>query len=154
MRRIHVIGILACITSVAQLPNAFKYQAVARNNKGELIAGPRVSFRIGIIQGDVQGASAYTEKHADTINAFGLVNLEIGNGITEDDFSSIDWSEGKVLFLMSYRNKDAFIIDGTMGNLGPNNHYPIFPSNTKLGWDTQTSYENRNWIFSRYLLDY
>src|SRR6056297_2280854 len=89
-----IIGIILCATIFAQAPNAFKYQAVARASNGDLITDQKVSFQISILQGSASGSSVYTEEHVDTTNAYGLVNLEIGNGTTVDDFSTIDWSAG------------------------------------------------------------
>jgi hypothetical protein len=34
----------------------------------------------------------YSETFATTSNDFGLVNLEIGTGLTNDDFTAIDWA--------------------------------------------------------------
>jgi len=78
----------------AQSPQAFKYQAVVRNNTGEIISNQAVSFRISIRTGSALGYIVYQETHSVTTNDFGLANLEVGNGVTSDDFSSIDWTSG------------------------------------------------------------
>lgn len=79
----------------AQAPQAFKYQAVARNASGELITNQSVSLQISILQGSAAGTVVYSETHAATSNAYGLVNIEIGNGtVTSGTFASIDWSTG------------------------------------------------------------
>lgn len=78
----------------AQTPEGFTYQAVARDASGEILANRSVGMRISILQGSVSGTSVYSETHAETTNAFGLINLEIGSGTTSDSFSSIDWSLG------------------------------------------------------------
>ncbi|MFC2087036.1 hypothetical protein ACFLSA_02605 [Bacteroidota bacterium] len=88
------IALILIITLSAQSPDAFKYQAVARDSKGEVIANQKVSFRISIIQGTDTGEAVYFETHSDSTNSFGLVNLEIGQGETKDDFSTIDWAKG------------------------------------------------------------
>lgn len=75
-----------------QAPQAFKYQAVARNPAGDVLANQLVSFRISLIRGSVTGTVVYTEKHVKPTNAFGLVNLDIGNGTqVSGTFSAIDW---------------------------------------------------------------
>lgn len=66
--------------TMAQVPSAFSYQAVVRNNSGEVIADRNVSFRISILQNSESGAVVYTETHAAQTNSFGLVTLKIGKG--------------------------------------------------------------------------
>lgn len=85
------------ITAVnAQSPNFFNYQAVVRNNVGELITSQDVSFRISIIAGSTIGTEVYRESHDITTNEYGLCNLQIGNGQNQSsDFSNIDWGSDK-----------------------------------------------------------
>jgi predicted MFS family arabinose efflux permease len=72
--------LLSVIVS-AQSPQSFRYQAVARDNSGNVLANQDVSFRISILSGSVSGTVAYTETHTGlSTNAFGLVELEIGKG--------------------------------------------------------------------------
>lgn len=79
-------------TLVAQTPQAFKYQAIARDNSGNILANQNVAFRISILQGSISGTSVYSETHAATTNQFGLANLNIGNGtVASGVFSSINW---------------------------------------------------------------
>ena len=93
-RTLFFIGslILFAIATIAQTPEAFKYQAVARDAGGQILANQSVSFRISILQASASGTSVYSETHAATTNTFGLVNLEIGNGVVvSGDFTVIDW---------------------------------------------------------------
>lgn len=95
-----LLTILICLSLIigtlsAQTPNAFKYQAVVRNNAGQIIVNQNVGFRISILQTSATGAIVYSEKHTAQTNAFGLVNLEIGKGTTlSGTFSTIDWGSG------------------------------------------------------------
>lgn len=76
----------------SQAPQAFKYQAVARDNSGNILASQAVSFRINILSGSTSGTSVYAETHTATTNAYGLVNLNIGAGtVISGTFSSISW---------------------------------------------------------------
>lgn len=77
----------------AQSPQSFRYQAVARDNSGNVLANQNVSFRISILSDSVSGTAAYSETHTGlSTNSFGLVELEIGKGTPETGtFSSIDW---------------------------------------------------------------
>jgi len=88
------ILILVTIT-LAQSPQAFKYQAVIRDNAGEILANQTTSFRANIRNGSASGTIVYQETHSTTTNGFGLVSLEIGNGTTPiGSFPLIDWGNG------------------------------------------------------------
>lgn len=81
--------------SFGQAPQSFKYQAVARDASGGVLAGKNVSFKISILQGSVTGTSVYSELHAVTTNAFGLVELNIGQGTSPSSvFANINWASG------------------------------------------------------------
>jgi hypothetical protein len=80
-------------TVIAQAPNAIKYQAVARDASGDVIANESVSLTISILQGSVTGTEVFTETHDSTTNAYGLVSLNIGAG-NPTDFANIDWANG------------------------------------------------------------
>ena len=77
----------------SQAPEGIKYQAVARNAEGIVLADKEVLFDISIIQGSVEGVDVYSESHTRTTNKFGIVTLTIGKGETSDDFSKIDWKQ-------------------------------------------------------------
>ncbi|MCB2220759.1 MAG: tail fiber domain-containing protein [Bacteroidetes bacterium] len=98
MKKIAFIILLALIAFkpiLSQSPQAFKYQAVARDNAGNSLSNQLVSFRMSVLQGSATGTSVYTETHQTTTNGFGLANLEIGNGsAVSGSFGSIDWSTG------------------------------------------------------------
>lgn len=80
------------MVGLAQVPDAFNYQAVVRNSSGEVIANQNVSFRISILQGSESGAVLYSETHTVSTNAFGLVNLKIGDGtVVSGVFSPGGW---------------------------------------------------------------
>lgn len=82
------------ISGFAQVPNAFNYQAVVRDNTGTVIPNQNVSFRISLLKGSVSGTTVYSEIHSSTTNDFGLSNLQIGNGtVASGDFSAINWAE-------------------------------------------------------------
>jgi hypothetical protein len=77
------------------IPQAFKYQAVARNANGDVISNQNVSFRISIVQGSANGAIVYQETQTTATNQFGLADLSIGRGtVTTGTFDSIQWGNG------------------------------------------------------------
>ena len=85
--------LIGITTLFAQAPDAFKYQAVARDASGDVIANQQVNITITILQGSTEGTSVYTETHDSTTNEFGLVSLTIGAG-DPTGFAAIDWNNG------------------------------------------------------------
>src|SRR6478609_4622611 len=82
-------------TSFAQVPQAFKYQSIIRNVAGNPMANEAVGIRVAIHNGASSGPIVYQETHTVTTNQFGLINLEIGRGITgTGTFQSINWASG------------------------------------------------------------
>ncbi len=78
----------------SQVPQAFKYQAVVRNN-GQIIANKSVSVLVKILQNNTQGALVYSELQTPGSNEYGVINLSIGDGnVQSGNFSAIDWSKG------------------------------------------------------------
>jgi hypothetical protein len=81
----------------AQVPQAFNYQAVARDASGVLIKNQNISIQISIISGTMTGVLQWQEKHSVTTNNFGLFTLTIGQGTSTglgaaSTFSAIDWT--------------------------------------------------------------
>ncbi len=93
MKKIFAFSILFMLTlfTFAQTPHAFQYQAVVRNSTGNIVTNQNIGFQISIISGTITGTVEYIETHTATTNAFGIVNLLIGNGNTIDNFSNINW---------------------------------------------------------------
>ncbi|MCH8331987.1 MAG: hypothetical protein IH946_11540 [Bacteroidetes bacterium] len=89
---------LACCLSISlsfsQAPLAMPYLAVARDSIGNVMANQLVSLEINILQGAITGSSVYLENHTDTTDAYGVVHLEIGRGMSADTFSNISWAQG------------------------------------------------------------
>src|SRR3989304_4439479 len=85
---------LLCSAGVyAQVPQAFHYQAVARDGSGQILANRTISVRIGILKGSATGSALYTETHQVTTNEAGSFTLEVGHGtqVGSSPFTSVDW---------------------------------------------------------------
>ncbi len=77
----------------AQSPQAFKYQAVVRDDAGEILDQQDVYFRISILQGSSGGTVVYCETFSLKTNDYGLASINIGQGTVESgDFATISWS--------------------------------------------------------------
>jgi len=76
------------VTSYAQVPEGFSYQAVIRNNDRALLQNETVSIVISIMRNDVV---IYSQAQVVATNDNGLVTLLIGG---TPEFSKIDWANG------------------------------------------------------------
>jgi len=81
------------VSSLAQTPLEFKYQALARDISGSVLADQIIGLQISILKGSVSGTEVYVETHNVTTNSFGLININIGGGsVVSGSINSIDWS--------------------------------------------------------------
>ncbi len=89
-------------------PQAFNYQAVARDAQGNILANHFIRYKISIT--DAGSTIFYNESDTVTTNPFGLFTVKVGraNGGV-NNFSSIDWSVGPTKWLV-------VSIDPTGGN--------------------------------------
>lgn len=79
----------------AQTPQSINYQAVIRDNSvnpATIVANQQVGLEFLIL--DQNSTTVYSETHTVSTNAFGLVNLKIGEGIPNGSFSNINWGLG------------------------------------------------------------
>lgn len=87
--------VFAFMQAFTQTPQAFKYQAVARDNIGNLIVNQYVSFKFSILADSITGKTVYSEVHNVFTNQFGVVSLEIGNSnVNSGVFADINWANG------------------------------------------------------------
>ena len=85
---------MAC-SAIAQVPNAFSYQAVVRDATGEAVENQSVSMKCSILQGGISGNTVYSETHSLSTNGGGLLTTNIGLGIpVSGSFDNISWGTG------------------------------------------------------------
>lgn len=90
-----IAGIGLSALAFAQAPQGINYQAVVRDNGGNVIASSSVGIRIQIRQNSATGTIVYSESFSPTTSAIGLVNLVIGQGnVLSGTFASINWGQG------------------------------------------------------------
>jgi len=108
MKRIFTLLALATIalTIFAQSPDLMTYQAVLRDAEDHLLTNQSIAIQISILQTTPNGTVVYMEVHTLSTNANGLVSLIIGDGVTGDDLSTIDWSSGP-FFLKTETDPDG-----------------------------------------------
>jgi len=100
----------------SSVPHAFKYQAVARDSKGDVLPNQNVSFRISILQGTENGTTVYEETQSATTNQFGLANLSIGSGNSViGNFTNVAWGEGPFFVKIEFDPKGGtdYLLMGT-----------------------------------------
>ncbi len=89
---IFILCLSGILVSKGQSPQAFKYQAVARDIDGNVLPGQAVAFRMSILQGSISGPVVYSERQALTTNEFGLANISLGTGtVLSGSFPAINW---------------------------------------------------------------
>ncbi|MBI9055430.1 MAG: hypothetical protein JEY96_16525 [Bacteroidales bacterium] len=95
----------------SQVPEKLNYQAVVRSANGELIVTQSVDIQISIIDSIAGGDILYREIQTKTTNDFGVVNIVIGDGVSDmGDFSLIEWGVNSK-FLKIEINIGAGLVD-------------------------------------------
>ncbi len=88
-----VLFLLTVNMLLAEAPASFNYQAVIRDDTGEVRANENISIGIELLQGSATGGVVFSETHSGQTNEFGLLTLHIGSE-NPGSFSDIDWAEG------------------------------------------------------------
>src|SRR3954467_11413020 len=98
MRKLYLLMMIVSLgfmkTYAQNVPAGMKYQAVARNTAGELLANRTITLRIELKGEPVKGSiTYYSEDHQVTTNQFGLFDLVVGAGKSNSGiFAKIPWS--------------------------------------------------------------
>ena len=84
------------ILSHAQSPQAFKYQAIAHDEAGNVLSICDIGLRVSIMKNGDDETPVYMETHQVQTNIYGLINLVIGEGQkVKGEFSEIKWGENR-----------------------------------------------------------
>ena len=87
----------ALCLNAQNIPIGMKYQAVARDAKGEVLADQKISLKITLRSGGMDGEALYTEIHRVKSNKLGLFDLVIGQGDhVERSLEEIPWADTQV----------------------------------------------------------
>jgi len=106
-------------TLLAQAPQGFNYQAVARDTDGSLFDSETIDVKIGIRSGSETGTLVWEETHTVTTNEFGLFTLKIGDVTATPGsgsaatFSDVDWSTGAHYLAVEIDPGSGFVPMGT-----------------------------------------
>ena len=85
-----LVAVLISVVAMAQAPQKMTYQAVVRDNNGQLVSNGNVGVRISIVRGSETGAEVYSQTETVRTNHNGLFTTMIG----DTGFDAIDWSNG------------------------------------------------------------
>lgn len=101
----------------AQSPPFFNYQTIIRDHSGQVMVDKNFYLRISIYQNDINGNLVFQELHHKTTNKYGLINLQIGNGvISMGSIQDLNWSAGPYFLetaIDSTENQEFVIISTT-----------------------------------------
>ena len=78
----------------AQAPQGIPYQAVARDNAGNLIKSQIIALRFTIHDGSTAGPVVYSETHSVTTDELGLFSVNIGGGASTETLAAVNWGSG------------------------------------------------------------
>jgi len=88
-----VLLLLATTVFAQNTPAGINYQAVARNEKGQILANKIISLEISLYAGQTGSKTAYSEIHRIQTNELGLFTLVVGKGeVRKGDFQQVPWS--------------------------------------------------------------
>jgi hypothetical protein len=95
-RNIFLFGFFMLFLSslaIAQSPEGFNYQAVARDANGDVITDEFISIRFWLLEDGQNGSPVYREVHSGVFTGpQGIFTLEIGDGNSDQgNFENIDW---------------------------------------------------------------
>ena len=101
----------------AQSPQKINYQAVVRHSNGEIIKDSQISMKISLREGGIEGESIYSEIHQLSTNEFGMVNLAIGTGDSDQDFKAIEWGDNNGIWIRIELDSDGGTAFELMGGM-------------------------------------
>lgn len=115
MKKIYtLIAFIVTITTFAQAPQGFNYQATVRNAAGALIVNQNVNFKFNLMQNSPTGVPVYSETHYVPTDDLGAVSLIIGQGTPATGvFSSINWGNGNYYLGIELNTGSGYIAMGT-----------------------------------------
>jgi hypothetical protein len=108
--------LLVSCSLMAQAPQAFNFQAIARDGSGNVLGNKAVGLQLSILDGSVSGPVLYAETFTVTTNEFGLFTVAVGTGaVVSGSFAGITWSGSAKYFKteMDPNGGSNYTINGT-----------------------------------------
>jgi uncharacterized protein (TIGR02145 family) len=109
-----LLAFIFTITTFAQAPQGFNYQATVRNSSGALIVNQNVNFKFNIMLNSATSLPVFSETHMAPTDDLGQVNLVIGTGTaTIGAFSTINWGTGNYYLGIELNTGAGYVAMGT-----------------------------------------
>lgn len=100
-----------------QVPQKFNYQAVARDDNGQVLKNEALTIKIGIVSENIDGTLQWEETHSVTTNDYGIFTVEIGVGTRTvgavSEFADIDWSASTHFLNVQVNQTGSYVDMGT-----------------------------------------
>lgn len=78
--------------TLAQAPQQFSFQGVAKKADGKVVSSAVISIRLTIHSEAIGGTTVYQETHSTQTNPGGIFNIQIGGGnVVSGTFAAIPW---------------------------------------------------------------
>ncbi len=129
------VAMVSAFGILAQAPNLFNFQSVARNSAGAVIPLQDVGLKVSIIDGSPSGTVEFTETHTAKTNLLGLFSLAIGGGtVAYGSFNNINWSTGSKYLKIELDPTGGanYLVSGTSQLLSV--PYALFSGNSSSFW--------------------
>ncbi len=82
-------------SAMAQVPQMFNYQGIARDAKGNPLSNQKMSLKISVLPAADATTPEYEETQIVSTNEFGLYTLQIGNGTAvTGEMKTVKWETG------------------------------------------------------------
>ena len=114
-----MLGLVSSLLIMAQAPEEFNYQAVVRDQAGELIANQNINVRINILQSTDPEISVYEEIHEVTSSNQGIITLRIGSNDATNSFTAINWGNSNYYLKIDKSTPAATAEPITPATFGP-----------------------------------
>ncbi|WP_396144501.1 hypothetical protein [Flavobacterium sp.] len=109
-----LLALVLTLTTFAQAPQGFNYQATVRNSAGALIVNQNVNFKFNIMLNSATSVPVFTETHYVPTDDLGQVNLVIGQGTASvGTFSTINWGTGNYYLGIELNTGSGYVAMGT-----------------------------------------
>ncbi len=100
-------GIFTAQALAQSVPLGMKYQAVARDTKGQVMANQDLQLKITLYSNPLDKKVAYSEIHKIITNELGLFTLSVGEGITyKGSFREVPWSSSDIWMEVAIQTDD------------------------------------------------
>ncbi len=99
--------LLQSISYGQSVPQGMKYQAAARDEKGQVMGNQFIQLKVTLYSDPVRRDVEYEEIHKVMTNELGLFSLSIGEGLTNrGQFKNVPWSEKEIWMQIAIQADD------------------------------------------------